>query len=178
MSSVYAFVDESVRPGRYLLCCVVIDPNRLGATRRALRHLVLPGQRTLHFKKESPQRRKELLVALGSLHVRATVYLCRTAMGRDQDAARAVCMAAVVEDLQSSGQPAQLYVERRDGLDEADRVVIRRVRRPEPALSFEHLEPDQDPLLWLPDCFAWPVGAGGDWRRRIDPIVDRVVDLS
>ena len=38
-------------------------------------------------------------------------------------------------------------------------------------VDIEHLAPDEDPLLWLPDCFAWPVGAGGDWRRRVEPIL-------
>ena len=72
--------------------------------------------------------------------------------------------------------PAQLYIERRDGLDDDDRDVVRRARHGEPPLSFEHLTPDQDPLLWLPDCLAWPVGAGGDWRRRVEPLL-AVVEL-
>lgn len=141
--------------------------------------MVLPGQRVLHFKKESPRRRKELLVAFADLEVRATVYVCRLDRGHDQDDARATCLAAAVGDLQSTGVPAQLYIERWDGLDDDDdRVVVRRARRAEPPLSFEYLSPDHDPLLWLSDCFAWPVGAGGDWQRRVAPLLAGIIELS
>ena len=177
MTEQFAFVDESLRPGRYLLGCVVVESEHAGELRRAVRHLLLPGQRKLHFKTESARRRRELLVAFGALDVTATVYVCRTKLGRNQEMARAECLARVVHDLQQLNQSVQLFIERRDGLDDVDRVVLRRARRPEPMLSFEHLKPDQDPLLWLPDCFAWPVGAGGDWRRRVRPLLDGIVDL-
>ena len=26
-------------------------------------------------------------------------------------------------------------------------------------------------MLWVPDCVAWAVGAGGEWRRRVEPWV-------
>lgn len=171
MSGLYAYVDESIRGGRYLLCVVVVDPMRAGQLRRTVRHLLLPGQRKLHFKKESPRRRRELLVALAELEVDATVYECSSRMGREQGVARSLCMARVVRDLQDRGVAVALLIESRDGLDADDRTTIRSVRRAAPPLSFEHLLPNEDPLLWLPDCFAWPVGARGDWLRRARPLL-------
>ena len=99
----------------------------------------------------------------------------RTAETKAQ--ARAACLAHVIVELQSSGEHVHLYVERRHGLDNDDRVVVRRTRQAEPPLSFEHASPDEDPLLWLPDCFAWPVGASGDWRRRVEPLLAGVMEL-
>jgi hypothetical protein len=60
-----------------------------------------------------------------------------------------------------------LYIERRDGLDDHDRETIVRARESMPALSFEHLRPHGDPLLWIPDAFAWAVGARGEWLDRV-----------
>ena len=175
--SVLAYVDESVRPGRYLLSTVVVDIHSAGAMRRVVRRLLLPGQSKLHFKKESARRRRELLVAFETLDVEATVYVCRTTHGRDLEQARALCLSRAVVDLQQSGRSVQLFIESRETLDREDREVIRRARQLEPLLSFEHLLPDHDPLLWLPDCFAWPVGAGGDWLRRVRPLLTDVIEL-
>ena len=177
MTHQLAFIDESLRPGKYLLACVVVESQRAGELRRAVRHLMLPGERKLHFKTESPRRRRELLVAFGALDVTATVYICRTRLGRNHEKARAECLGQAVRDLQKSDEPVQLFIERRDGLDEADGIVVRRARRSAPLLLFEHLEPDHDPLLWLPDCFAWPVGASADWRRRVKPLLAGIVDV-
>ena len=40
-----------------------------------------------------------------------------------------------------------------------------------------HLSPYEEPLLWVSDAVAWAVGAGGDWRRRVEPMIDEVVRL-
>lgn len=171
MSDLHAYVDESVRPGRYLLCVVVVDPAHAGQLRRRTRHLLLSGQTRLHFKKESSRRRRALLAALADFEVEATVYSCSSRIGRDQDLARALCLERAIADLQDRGLTVDLFIESRDGLDDNDRLTIRRARRREPTLSFEHLLPNDDPLLWLPDCFAWPVGARGDWLRRVRPLL-------
>ena len=169
MSGVQAFVDESVRGGRYLLCIVVVEPSRAGALRREVRSLVMPGQRVLLFKKESARRRRELLAALGRLDVEATVYECAVEQGRGQEDARAMCMARGVADLQDRGCAVTMVIESRENLDANDRVTILRARVAVPPLTFEHVAPTADPLLWLPDCFAWPVGARGEWLRRVQP---------
>lgn len=103
MTALNAYIDESIRGARYLLCLVMVKPDQAGSMRRRLRSLVLPGQRTLHFKKESPRRRRELLVALGELDVAVTVYECAARPGRSQDASRALCLERAIADLQALG---------------------------------------------------------------------------
>lgn len=171
MTTLNAYIDESIRGGRYLLCLVVVEPDQAGSMRRRLRALVLPGQRTLHFKKESPRRRRELLAALAELGVEVTVYECAATAGRSQDASRALCLERAIVDLQTRGATVSLLIESRDGLGAQDRTTITKARRSATPLSFEHLRPNDDPLLWLPDCFAWPVGARGDWLRRVQPLL-------
>lgn len=163
----YAYVDESQRSGRYLLCVVVVEAAEAGRLRRSLRGLLLPGQRRLHFKKESPRRRKMLIDSLVRLAVDATVCQCRLTPGRRAEQARRMCFTSAVRDLQDRGVDSCMFIESRGSLDRIDNETIVAAPRARPSVSFGHLMPNEDPLLWLPDCFAWPVGAGGDWLRRM-----------
>lgn len=45
-------------------------------------------------------------------------------------------------------------------------------------LAYMHQRPNEEELLWLPDILAWAHGAGGDWRRRGSPVIDRVRRLG
>lgn len=171
MTALLAYVDESVRSGRYLLGAVMVETDDAGRLRRTVRKLLLPGQRKLHFKTEGRRRRRELIDSLSQLDVEAIVYSCRLSNDVGAEVARSRCVAALVRELQSRRCESELLIESREQLDAMDGGTIRRARRPEPLLSFQHLLPDHDPLLWLPDSFAWSVGAGGDWLRRIGPLV-------
>lgn len=176
--SVHAYVDESERPGRYLMCSVVIEPNRLGELRRTVRHLLLPGQSRLHFKKESVRRRRELATALLGLGLDVSVFESRSELGRNEAEGRALCLAAIIEDIQARGTGATLILESRHHQDVDDYGVIDRARRSKPPLTYEHVDGDHDPLLWLPDSFAWLVGARGDWRRRVEPTLTRYREVG
>lgn len=62
-------------------------------------------------------------------------------------------------------------------VDVDDRPVIDAVRAGDPPLTYELVDGVYEPLLWLPDAYAWLVGAGGDWRRRVLPAIDQIVDI-
>jgi hypothetical protein len=47
-----------------------------------------------------------------------------------------------------------------------------------PDLAYEHRYAHEEPALWVPDAIAWCYGAGGLWRRRIEPIVEKTLDLG
>lgn len=66
MTELLTYVDESERPGRYLMSCVVIDPADAGRARSAARGLLLPGQRRLHFHSETDRRQRSLVVDMQS----------------------------------------------------------------------------------------------------------------
>ena len=177
MSDRSACVDESLRPGRYLLGCVVVDAPIAGTLRREVRKLLLPGQRKIHFQDEGSRRRRQLLTQATAMELDVTVYVCVHAMGRGAEEARAECLAALVRELQTTDRSTDLFIESRDGGNDIDRATIIAARRRDPLLNFEHLLPAADPLLWLPDVFAWAVGAGGDWRRRAAPPA-RVIEVG
>src|SRR5437763_5679379 len=95
----HAFVDESQRPGRYLMCAVLVTPNHLAEVRRVLTGLCLRGQRRLHMRTERDPRRRMILDRIAMLPVRAHVY---ARPGRPSDA-RAACLHAMVAELLAAG---------------------------------------------------------------------------
>lgn len=171
MNSLLVFVDESLRPSRYLLGSVVVRDGNAGELRRRVNGLLMAGERRLHLQRESKRRRRQILDSLATLDLEGTVYTCRHEIGADDEEARGRCLDQVVVDIQATGSDAQLFIERREGADQRDRTRIIRARQRQPLLSFEHLEPHSDPLLWLPDCLAWAAGAGGEWAQRLSPSV-------
>lgn len=169
----HVFVDESERRS-YLLCAAVVvaDVDRARTSVRALRK---PGQRRVHFAKEGDTRRREILSALVELGLHARVYVSPAA----GTPGRQACLEALVGDLVAAGAE-RLTLESRRSMDHLDEVVIRAtLRRTGPGrLTYGHKVGFEEPLLWVPDAIAWAYGRGGDWRRRVDPLLDKVVHLG
>lgn len=160
----HAFIDESTRRGTYLICVATCVPSELAGARQALRGLLLPGQRRLHFATESNRRRRLILSRLSELTAESVVYL---AEHRDQPAARAAILERAAKELQGDGI-AGLTIESRSGQDHHDRGVIYRALGPDPALTYRHMTAAEEPMLWIPDAIAWAYGRGGDWKRQLD----------
>lgn len=176
--SLHAFVDESRRNSTYLIAAALVDPKDLSRLRRALGGLLLPGQRELHFKKETPQRRRYLVARLVESGVRVDIY--RTTCDRGEEHARRRCLTRLTDDLLDV-DARRLVLDSREGRDEHDLLTIRLAlgkRARESGLVYEHLESHVDPLLWVPDVVAWCHGAGGDWSRRVAPVIGSVVRLE
>lgn len=169
----HAFADESARQ-RYLVAAVLLDPTEVDPARRALRGLCMAGQRRVHFAKESDSRRRTVVSTLLRLGLRTRVYECA---GRDVPA-RATCLAHLVDDLVDLGA-VSLVLETLDPQVRADRTTIRsRLEVSGGSLTYGHRRAHEEPLLWAADAMAWCYGAGGEWRRRIAPSLDKAVRLD
>lgn len=74
----------------------------------------------------------------------------------------------------------RLVLDSREARDEHDLLTIRtslgKYAR-STGLVYEHLPSEGDALLWIPDIVAWCYGAGGDWLRRVQPLMGKVTDL-
>ncbi len=169
------YLDESVRPGRYLLAASEMYAHGAAAVRRTLGDLVLSGQRRLHFKSESVSRRRAILDALADLPVSTTVLVCR---GVGEADSRRLLLGALIPVIQSAGTESTLFIERVDGSIALDQAAITSARRREPTLTWHHLAPHEDPALWVSDAMAWAVGAGGEWRRRAERSVADVIEVA
>lgn len=163
------YVDESKARGYY----VAATAAAVGDVRdceRALRELLLPGQRRLHFKSESGSRRRQILSRMCALEVRVGVWVVRQLPDRE---ARPLSLGSLVGAAARAGV-GQLVIERDASLESADRRLVADVLRRHEAKSLEyrHAAPHEHPLLWVSDAVAWCYSNGGDWIRRAEPIVE------
>jgi hypothetical protein len=167
---VHAFVDESSRAS-YHLVAAIVEPAHLAGGRALLRALRLPGERRLHFQSEGNARRSRILSALREVEASAWVYVGR---GKSE-AVRAAAMASLAADLSERGASRLAIESRGETLDRIDRRVVARTLAAGSLLTYEHLLPHEEPLLWLADAVAWCYGAGPRWRPRVESLITRVV---
>ncbi|MFE2754224.1 DUF3800 domain-containing protein [Actinosynnema sp. NPDC059335] len=176
--AVQAFVDESRRKDTYFLAAALVELGDLTRLRTALRALLFPGQRELHFQRETPQRRKAILSRLVEWEVRVDLY--RADCGRSEEQARQTCLVRLVDDLLDI-DARRLVLDSRPGRDRHDVRTIRNAsgKRPrDSGLLYEHFDSALEPLLWVADIAAWSYGAGGDWTRRVEPVIGSVIRLD
>jgi hypothetical protein len=176
--TVHAFVDESRRGSVYFLATATAEPTNLRLLRRELRCVLLPGQRELHFKKEKEPRQRRLAVTISRLPVEVHIYL--RACERKEELARQACVQQLARDLLDRGAH-RIVFDSRDQQDAKDEATIRAVVAHHPHRTrfvYEHVDSASEPLLWVADAAAWCFGAGGGWRKQIEPIVAGVTDLN
>jgi hypothetical protein len=172
---VHAFVDESQRGSRYYLAAAIVEPARLGPTRRALRALLMPGQREIHFKQEKPERRRRLADVIASMPIEVRIY--HHAYHRHDEPARQKCLQGLANDLLSR-RAQRLLIDSRQDRDAHDRHTLHRTLGRQSTLVYGHTSSTQDPLLWIADVVGWCYGAGGDWRMRVKPITGAALDMD
>lgn len=165
----HAFVDESIRRD-YLLAVVLCAPGDLAQVRKALRALLLPGQSSLHFRKEDDRRRRQVLSCLAAQPLTARVFVTASGM---PSTARQACLGRATADLLDVGV-SRLVVEQSDGdLDRDRRTLYGAVRGrgvPTAEFTYAHLRRQAEPLLWAADAVAWTWARGGSWRARLAPL--------
>lgn len=172
MTSLY--IDEN--KGRsYILVAVAIHRTDAGRIRKHLRGLVLPGQRRLHFKKESDSRKRAIISTLVTFGACASVF---ESTAKSAASARESCLMDLVAFAGRKGHD-RLVLERDESIERADhRVLFRELDRNSlrGMVEYSFEAPRTEPLLWIPDAIAWSLAKGGDWRRRIDPLLVGSVD--
>jgi len=176
--TVHAFVDESRRGSHYIVAVALVEPGNLRLLRRDLRGLLRPGQRELHFNDQKDPQRRVLADAIARLPVEVRIY--RRCIDRYAEPARQVCIDRLVCDLLTDGAH-RLVLDSRAQLDAKDEATIWAAIRRHPhrtRLVFEHFDSASEAVLWVADATAWCFGAGGAWRRRVDPIVREVIDVT
>jgi len=177
VSGGHVFVDETKRRG-YLLVAGVVLPEDLDVVRRVLRGLVLPGQRRLHMKDESDSRKRSIATAISVSDVQATIYDAGRRY-RNERERRAACLRAIVEDAARRGD-AMLVLEQDDSLvswDNQHLIEFTRAAGCRDTLRYEHRRAAVDLALAIPDAIAWCWAKGGDWRRRVEPVVTNVREV-
>ena len=167
----WAYIDESIRPGRMVLAAVVVDTRDVRDVRLALRSALLPGQRRLHLTDERPSRRHLILDLVArqpliGLTASASTHGHRHADVR-HDLLTGVVRALAVQDVR------RMVLDRvAEELLEVDRATISAalVDMAGPVI-YDHEPSAGDPMLWAADALAWSVGAGGHSATRLARIL-------
>ena len=168
------FVDESKERG-YFLVATSSEISALRHSDKALKKLLKPSQRRLHFKSERDSRRREILSLMSRLDLSVTVFVCQ---GLSEKEARALCLKALI-GMAVDSEIFSLVIERDESIVQADRRVIAGILlAQETSLPYSLVGPHEHPLLWVSDAVAWSFNSGGDWLRRSSPIVDEVIYLT
>lgn len=174
--SVHAFVDESKANGYYLAAALVL-PHRLRASRQEMRALCLPGQQRIHFSKEQPRRRGQIVAAICRLDVEVRIYDASTHANDRQ--ARTACLNRVVRDL-ATVNAQRLVIEQDDSLIAADQADLWSAVHSAGAastLTYEHVPPRTEPLLWVADAVVWCWTRDRRWRDRVGAVVTETVEV-
>lgn len=105
-----------------------------------------------------------------ALDVRVAVWVVKQLPDKE---ARPLSLGALVKEAARAGVN-QLIIERDESLERADRRLIADVLRRQDGseLLYRHVAPHEHPLLWVSDAVAWCYSNGGDWIRRVEPIVE------
>ncbi len=157
----------------YLSALDALDALDAGRLRRSVRRVLLPGQRQLHFKTGGNRRRRALVDAsAGSTSkpssTRAGCRTISTLRSRARGASRRLSTRCSVA-IGRAGYSSRVESNSTRWTAARSSVLVDPSR-----CSRSSLCGPSGPLLWLPDSFAWAVGAGGDWRRRVAPLVTTV----
>ncbi len=167
----HAYVDESLRKTRYMMTAILVLPKDVEAITRAVRGVVLKGQRRTHFSAESAARRRQILACYMELDFRAIVAEATYAGGDDQ-LARNVCIGVLLKAFEARNVNYAVFDTREEVRDRKDRSHIesclKRGMGPE-GLQYVHKGSRTELMLGLPDAFAWSYGAGSDWLKAVEP---------
>lgn len=156
-------MDES-KARRYILVATLVDSQEISQARSEMRALLLPGQRRIHFSKESHARRQSILRTITKLDLRAWVYV--TDSKPSQVNARRRCFERLIPDLIQGGAQ-ELVIERDTSMLGHDRQVLSSSTNAAGVTGtfrYRWLQAHEDAMLWTPDALAWCCAAGGSWR--------------
>lgn len=171
----HVYVDET-KARAYLLVAAATMPSDVATVERAMRSLLLKGQRRVHMVAESDARRRAILDKIKTLGVEVTIY--RATGTQTQILRRRACIEALVKDIAPHCRRLTLESdESQDARDRQQLVELTRTFDLRDRLTYEHRAPHQEPLLWVPDAVGWAHARGGHWRTSVMPLIAGVVDV-
>lgn len=169
------FADETKERG-FRFVAVALPHETVEGLRRELRDWIKPGQTRIHCSKESDARRKQVIDLFAHYDCEVVVYDSSALPKRQR---REACLHKMVELSARSGA-SLLVLERDDSTVEFDKKLLyRRVRELgcEHDLQYRHLQAREEPSLIVPDVIAWCLQRGGEWYKRVEPLITAVYKL-
>lgn len=165
MGRTHWFIDET-NASTFVVVAAAVPPDDVAALRRAMRSLLRPGQRCLHFTKESDPVRRSALDLITSSPVGVRVY--RADRKASMPAAREACLRAVARDALVH-RPQRIVIECDESVQASDERWLREELGPRHSrdTEFHHLAKHEEPLLWVADAIAWCIQRGQPWTSLV-----------
>lgn len=165
MGGTHWFIDET-SSSVFVVVAATVLPGDVTSLRRAMRSLLRPGQRCLHFTKESDPVRRSALAVVTSGPVSVRIY--RADRKVSMPGAREACLRAVARDALVL-RPQRIVIERDESVQAADERWLREELGPRHNRDTEfcHLAKHEEPMLWTADAIAWCIQRGQPWTGLI-----------
>lgn len=164
------FIDES-KSGKYIMAASAIVDINVATIRKQLeseaRRL---GRSRLHFVKLDDSDRKQVLSNLEPIGPVVTVYMAES---RNHRVGRESCIRSIAADAIAVNAKKVLF-EQDASVAANDRRLLREILFSAGNVNtfeYDHSDPTLESCLWLSDAIAWCEQAGGDWKRRSQPLV-------
>lgn len=167
------FIDETKAKG-YVVVAVACPDSSLATARRTLGKLILRGQRSIHMKHESARRRRQIADAVAGLtSVGINAVVVDAGSGPDAEYVRRDRALRAVVERAASASAASLVLDLDQTLVARDARTLSDACRSAgtTSITYSHQTLASQHLLALPDVVAWCWARGGDWRRRVAPII-------
>jgi hypothetical protein len=161
------------------MAAALLVPPDIASTTKSVRGLVPRGQRRTHFSNEGEKERRQIIDTFCQLPINVVIAISAYRGGDDQ-VARNACIRGLLDTFPRLGVAVAVFDTRDEDRDRADRIEIAAALEAGvgPAdLHYTHRGSRDEPLLGLPDAFAWCHGAGGQWKTKIKPKVVRTVKV-
>lgn len=170
------FLDES-KAKNYVFIGVLVPDGDAPRLRKRVASLKMPGQRSIHFVKESDSRRRKLIQEFLDLGFSAVRFESRE---KNQKVAREKCIREIVQFAVSS-QIRNLVFERDASVLANDEKWLKdEIQKVGGigAVGFIHLNRSEEPLLWVADSIAWSDYRGGEWIRRFGQTIKESIKVG
>ncbi len=162
----HVYADESIR-STYLIVMVLIEDKSIDKIRKSIRKFAKRNRKNLHMFHATPGFKNRVLKEVMSYYLQIVIVEDLNFRYRKY-LSRQICLRSAFEF--ASEMDVDRIVLDRSSSQHKDLITYKKSSRKFPTLpeNLHHIPSRQEPLLWLPDIFAWSYGAGGIWRERID----------
>lgn len=164
------YADESIRGASFILALALVPHGARTDVDRTIRSLRLPRQRRIHMADERDSRRREVISSIIGLNVvRGLIYTGPRPVSR----ARPACLSTLADDALRMGVGRLVLDHGEENQNKRDRTTLQATLT-KSDVRYLHAPSWEHPGLQVADIIAWAYGAGGDWRRRISPMIEVV----
>jgi Protein of unknown function (DUF3800) len=167
------YLDESVRSS-YLVVSALIENKKVREIRKSVKNFARFNRKNLHMFHASTGFKLRVLNEVLSYDLEVVIVEDLKFKFR-KSLSRQICLRSAFEF--ASTRNIDRIVLDRSNSQEKDLITYKKSSRKFPTLpeNLHHIASRQEPLLWLPDIFAWSYGAGGLWREKIDHKISHII---